>query len=66
MNKCCFGECENFVINSNVEACKEHEALVLELYEEESKSRSYREERWFDYNNDIKEGIKSGNSFKQF
>lgn len=60
MEKCCLVECEGLVMeNSRVRACEEHEEMIIELYEEES--REYEQERWDDYHADVMEGIRAGN-----
>lgn len=65
MEKCCLVECGSLVMeNSKVRACEEHEEMIIELYEDES--RKYEEERWSDYNDDILEGILAGNVFKSY
>jgi hypothetical protein len=63
MNKCCLVECGKPVMkDSKVNACEEHEEMIIELHEEQS--RKYEEERWSDYYNDVMEGIRAGNLFE--
>ncbi|MED4399823.1 hypothetical protein [Metabacillus fastidiosus] len=60
MDKCCLVECNNPVMeNSKVRACEEHEEMIIEIHEEES--RQYEQERWSDYYADVMAGIRAGN-----